>query len=642
MPFTVSPNIDVVGKNLKAFSTNANNVSAGFVGRFDWGPTTDNVVISSEGELYSTFGSPDAGATGGLDWWTAANFLSYGNAITCRRSIDYANAATRGVAHGFSAASAGATSTGAGQFEAHIDAVADIESLYSGKLANNLRVAIIGPKSFNHGPSASALGTTLGVFNPFNYGYIPSITAFADARGITSSASDELHIGIVSGKSDTALGNADEILEIYTGLSRFKNAKAVDGSNIYYKDYINNNSNYIRLNGELFTDTDQTISDVAEENESVTITDWAQVRTVGVTGWFNGITGNPGALGTNGYDAVTSGTGGVTGNVAVTFLSSATNSTAWYDGRSSSYTTAFADPEESDIDILIAGENDGVENVNDTNKKVAEIALDRKDCIAFISPTAPSATTFHVTNDSTPTTTVAGAKTAREDIGDNSYVVMDSGYKYMYDNRNDVGRWIPMNSDTAGLVARTTNTNDPWISPGGLNRGRINNVIKLSLNPTRKQRDELYASQINPITVFPGEGAVLYGDRTLQSRPSAFDRIHVRRLFNVLEKQIATAAKLQLFEFNDTFTQRSFVNLVEPFLRGVQAKNGIESFSVVCDSTNNDTNAVKDGVFKADIFVKPLNSINVVALNFTAQSNTAAFSENIASSRVSRNELSGY
>ena len=633
MPFTVSPNIDVSGKSLKAFSSNVTDVVAGFVGRFDWGPTTDNVVISSEGELYSTYGAPEASATGGMDWWTASNFLSYGNAVTCRRSITYADNASRGVAHGFSAAASGSTGVGAAGFNGHIDAVADIESLYSGKLANNLRVAIIGPTDFDSGPTSAALGTTLGIFNPYNYGYIPSTTAYADARGVTN---DELHIGVVSGKSDTALGNADEILEVYTGLSRFKNAKAIDGSNIYYKDYVNNNSNYIRFNGELFTDADQTISDTSEENAGVDITKWANKKTNGLTGWFNGITANNGE-GTADYSAVASGTGGVTGNVAVTFLSSGANATNWYAGRSGSYSTAFADPEQSDIDILIAGEND-----NDTNKKVAAIALDRKDCIAFISPTSSDATTFHVTNDSTPTTTVAAAKTAREDIGDNSYVVMDSGYKYMYDNRSDVGRWIPMNSDTAGIVARTTNTNDPWFSPGGLNRGRLNNVIKLSLNPTRTQRDTLYASQINPITVFPGEGAVLFGDRTLQSRPSAFDRIHVRRLFNVLEKQIATAAKLQLFEFNDTFTRRSFVNLVEPFLRSVQARNGIESFSIVCDDTNNDANAVKDGIFKADIFIKPLNAINVVALNFTAQSNTAAFSENIASNRVARTELSGF
>ena len=618
MPFTVSPSISVSGKSLKAFSTNVTDVVAGFVGRFDWGPTTDNVVISSEGELYSTYGNPAASATGGMDWWTAANFLSYGNAVTCRRSINYAAGASRGVAAGFT----GVSGTNSG----------DIESLYAGKLANNIRVTIIGPHGLNDGPTSAAMGTTLGVFNPYNYGYIPSTTAFAEARGVTN---DELHIGVVSGKTDTSLGNADEILEVYTGLSRFKNAKAVDGSNIYYKDYVNNNSNYIRLNDELFGDADQELSDVLVENEGTDITRWAtdQEGETSNSDYFNGLL--PGwTAGGTGYEG---GTGGVTGCVASTFLNSAANATNWYAGRSADWSTAFGDPEESDIDIIIAGEN-----CEGTNKKVAEIALDRKDCMAFISPTTTGATTFHVTNDSTPTTTVAGAKTARSDIGDNSYVVMDSGYKYMYDNRSDVGRWIPMNSDTAGIVARTTNTNDPWFSPGGMNRGRLNNVIKLSINPTRKQRDELYASQINPVTVFPGEGAVLFGDRTLQSRPSAFDRIHVRRLFNVLEKQIATAAKLQLFEFNDTFTRRSFVNLVEPFLRSVQARNGLESYSIVCDDTNNNADVVADGRFVADIFIKPLNVINVIQLNFTAKSNTAAFSENVTSNRVTRTELSGF
>jgi phage tail sheath protein FI len=253
-----------------------------------------------------------------------------------------------------------------------------------------------------------------------------------------------------------------------------------------------------------------------------------------------------------------------------------------------------------------------------------------------------ASTVFDVLNDSTPTLSVAEAKTSRDLLGDNSYAVMDSGWKYMYDGRNDVARWIPMCSDSAGIVSRTSNNQGAWFSPAGLNRGVLNSVIKLSLNPTSSERDDLYASQINPITTFPGEGAVLFGDRTLQTRPSPFDRIHVRRLMNVLEKQIATAAKLQLFEFNDNFTQRSFVSLVEPFLRGVQARSGLDSFRIVCDDTNNSQTVIDDGRFVADIFIKPLNAINVVQLNFTAQRNSASFSENIASNRVSSTEYSGF
>ena len=219
---------------------------------------------------------------------------------------------------------------------------------------------------------------------------------------------------------------------------------------------------------------------------------------------------------------------------------------------------------------------------------------------------------------------------------------LDSGFKYIYDNRNDIGRWVPLNGDVAGIVAKTSTTNDPWWSPAGLNRGTINNIIKLSLNPTRQERDELYGSQINPVVIFQGEGAVLFGDKTLESRPSAFDRIQIRRLFNSLEKQIATAAKLQLFEFNDAFTQQSFKNLIEPFLRDVQARRGIESFSVTCDTTNNPSDVIEQGRFVADIFIKPLNSITVIQLNFTAQSNAAVFNENVLSSRVNSNESTSF
>jgi hypothetical protein len=503
-----------------------------------------------------------------------------------------------------------------------------LQAVYSGKLGNSLRVAVVGSKlghsNWDTGPSASLLGTTLGVFNPYNYGYIPTTTAFASDRGVTG---DELHIAILNARTETALGVEDSILEVYTGLSRCANAKAIDGSNIYYKDYVNNNSNYIKIqDNNLFVDSDPTLSDNSESNSGVTFqNDWAAS---GALVSINGMTA----------ESASGGTGGITGNVAVTFLTSGANSTNWYNaGRSADYDTAFGDPEQSDVDILLVGDP-----AVDVNKKVSDIALDRKDCVAICSPDGADTTTFHVLNDSTPTITVAQAKTERDTVGDNSYAVMDSGWKYMYDSRNDVGRWIPMCSDSAGIVARTTNNRDPWFSPAGLNRGVLNSVIKLALNPTRTQRDDLYAHQINPVTTFPGEGAVLFGDRTLQTRPSPFDRIHVRRLMNVLEKQIATAAKLQLFEFNDNFTQRSFVNLVEPFLRSVQARRGIESFSIVCDDTNNTQGVIDDGRFVADIFIKPLNAINIVQLNFTAQSNTAAFTENIASNRVSSTELSGY
>jgi phage tail sheath protein FI len=215
----------------------------------------------------------------------------------------------------------------------------------------------------------------------------------------------------------------------------------------------------------------------------------------------------------------------------------------------------------------------------------------------------------------------------RDELGSNSYSVMDSGYKYQYDRYNDVYRWVPLNGDIAGLCARTDYTNDPWWSPGGLNRGQIKNVVRLACNPNQTNRDTLYRNSINPVVTFPGQGTVLFGDKTLLAKPSAFDRINVRRLFIVLEKSIATAAKYQLFEFNDAFTRGQFKNLIEPFLRDVQGRRGITDFLVKCDESNNSGEVIDRNEFVADIFVKPTRSINFITLNFVAARSAIAFSE---------------
>ena len=208
-----------------------------------------------------------------------------------------------------------------------------------------------------------------------------------------------------------------------------------------------------------------------------------------------------------------------------------------------------------------------------------------------------------------------------------SYGVLDSGWKYQYDSYNDVYRWVPLNGDIAGLCARTDYTNDPWWSPGGLNRGQIKNVVKLSFNPSKAERDELYKNGINPVCSFPGQGTVLFGDKTLLAKPSAFDRINVRRLFIVLEKAIAIAAKYQLFEFNDSFTRAQFRSMVEPFLRDVQGRRGIIDFRVKCDDTNNTGEVIDRNEFIADIYIKPARSINFITLNFVAVRTGVSFDE---------------
>jgi len=215
----------------------------------------------------------------------------------------------------------------------------------------------------------------------------------------------------------------------------------------------------------------------------------------------------------------------------------------------------------------------------------------------------------------------------RDSLPSSSYAVMDSGYKYQYDRYNDVYRYVPLNGDTAGTAVRTDFVADPWFSPAGFNRGQIKNVVKLPFSPKKTERDTLYKKGVNPVVTFPGQGTVLFGDKTLLAKPSAFDRINVRRLFIVLEKAIATASKFQLFEFNDAFTRAQFRNLVEPFLRDVQGRRGITDFKVVCDETNNTGEVIDRNEFVADIFIKPARSINFIQLNFVATRTGISFEE---------------
>ena len=246
----------------------------------------------------------------------------------------------------------------------------------------------------------------------------------------------------------------------------------------------------------------------------------------------------------------------------------------------------------------------------------------RRDCIALVSPYRSA--TVGVSSSVTQTSNVVDAFDL---CPSSSYVVFDSSYKYQYDKYNDVFRFVPMNGDTAGLCANTDSVADAWFSPAGYNRGGVRNAIKLSYNPKKAERDQLYRARVNPVVNFPGQGVTLFGDKTALAKPSAFDRINVRRLFLVLEKAIATASKFQLFEFNDEFTRAQFRNLVEPFLRDVQGRRGITDFSVVADATNNTGEVIDRNEFIADIFVKPARSINFITLNFIATRTGVSFSE---------------
>lgn len=391
-----------------------------------------------------------------------------------------------------------------------------------------------------------------------------------------SGSGDELHI-IVLDDTGAISGIAGTVLEKFAYVSKAGDAKAADGTNNYYKDVVNTNSKYIW---------------------------WMDHPTAG-TNWGN----NAASTTYANLSAVVNSklTGGVD-DYSVT------------DGDLQEGFALFVNTELYDVSLIPTGP------VSPAVAKyvIQNVAEVRKDCVAFVSPATATGGVI------TGVDAIQDTIDYRTDVDFNvssSYGVLDSGWKYQYDRYNDVYRWVPLNGDIAGLCARTDYTNDAWWSPGGLNRGQIKNVVKLNVNPSQADRDNMYKIGINPVVTFPGQGTVLFGDKTLLAKPSAFDRINVRRLFIVLEKAIATAARYQLFEFNDSFTRAQFRALVEPFLRDVQGRRGVTDFRVVCDETNNTGEVVDRNEFVADIFIKPNRSINFITLNFIAARSGISFDE---------------
>ena len=393
----------------------------------------------------------------------------------------------------------------------------------------------------------------------------PGTSSYVSAKG---GADDEIHI-IVIDANGSWTGTAGSVLEKYSFLSKASDAKNSDNSTNYYKDVINNQSKYIVW--------------LNHKN-----TDWGGVSTTDYTTLTANVT----------YTL----SGGVNGSSI-----SAANVQTGY--------SLFSNDELYDVSLIPMGPTTDVGVVN----TVIGIAESRRDCVVFASP--PYTSVVNATNQTT------NIISYRNQLTSSSFAVLDSGWKYQYDRYNDKYRYVPLNGDVAGLSARTDYIADPWFSPAGYNRGVIKNVVKLAYSPSKTDRDDLYKIGVNPVVTFPGQGTLLFGDKTLLSRPSAFDRINVRRLFIVLEKSIATASKFQLFEFNDPFTRAQFRNLVEPFLRDVQGRRGITDFRVVCDETNNTADIVDRNEFVADIYIKPARAINFIQLNFVATRTGVSFEE---------------
>jgi hypothetical protein len=574
MAFLVSPGVNTSEIDLTT-SVPAVGVSTGAtVGVFRWGPANTIIQVSSEADLAQKFFEPDSNTAG--SFLSAANFLAYGNDLRVIRVVNTtvgANCSNNAVSN----ASHYATITNDEAYFNNQYSSANVNvqfaARYPGTIGNSLKVSVCASEStFSAWAYASYFDSA------------PNTSNYAAATGATN-VKDELHVVVVD-EDGLLTGTSNTVLERWASLSKASDARGDDGSTIYYKEVLYRNSKYIHWLGHAIG--------------SNTTNAWGQtISTVNASGdkFHSPVVAN--------YSLVN----GADGSVKQSDLVSAID--------------LFDNKEKIEISLLFAGDcgvgaNSEIDPVTVANEYLT-VASNRKDCVAFVSPAQANVVGSQAS---------ASAVTAyRALLSDTSYGVMDSGWKYQYDKYNDVYRWVPLNADIAGLCVRTDLQRDPWFSPAGLNRGQIRNLVKLAFNPTQSERDTLYKAGVNPVVAFPGEGTVLFGDKTLQGRPSAFDRINVRRLFIVLEKAISAAARSSLFEFNDEFTRAQFVALVEPFLRDVQGRRGIYDFRCVCDETNNTPEVIDRNEFIGDIYIKPARSVNFIQLNFVAVRSGVAFDE---------------
>ena len=638
MAFQVSPGVLVKEKDLTNVIPAIATTIGAVAGQFSQGPMEEVTTISSEKELVETFGKPD---TNTFEYFfSAASFLQYSSSLRVVRAANSGsvNAVVSGTA--LQIKNTDHYQNGDGSTGPYADGSANVgewAARTAGVLGNSLQVSVcpsatayeMAAKTTTNDSSTAVGDTTITLTSGTDFA-VGDIVNFAEAGGheyrvtavssndITfvrhpsgtgglhtavangsavrrrwryydlvdvapgtstyastrSGSGDEMHI-VVADEDGAITGNAGEVLEVFSNVSKASDAKTSQGDSNYYVDVIYNKSQYI-----YWMDHVATGSNWGSTASGTTFTALSLPFTRSL------INGSDGSAVTN-----------------------AQLKTAY---------EKFADGDTVDVNLIIAGKGDATHLDN-----LITIAENRKDAVVFCSP--ERADVVNVTNATTQTSNV---KTFFDSIRSSSYAVFDSGYKYTYDKYNDVFRYVPLNGDTAGLAARTDLVADSWFSPAGFNRGVMRGVVKLAYNPNKTQRDELYRARINPVVTMPGQGTLLFGDKTGLSTPSAFDRINVRRLFITLEKAISTASKFQLFEFNDEFTRAQFRNIVEPFLRDVQGRRGITDFSVVCDETNNSPDLVVDrNEFRADIFVKPNRSINFITLQFVATRSGVAFEE---------------
>ena len=664
MAFRVSPGVSIKEIDLTTVVPAVATTPGGFAGYFHSGPADEIVTVTNQNELVSIFGKPQNDNY--VDFFTAANFLSYGNNMqvvrvlgSAARNSTVSKGGTTGVATGTLlitnsvnfGASAGLS------MSAPAETGVLFASKYAGVLGNSVKVVVTtGSGTTTGGLSAGASmgATTLLIKAPgttFGFSVGDEIT-FADGTSVTVSgvsgrgatagdifnvtgtvaagisltlqtllptaqainatythksvyaksigststttpyaadaggSGDQINV-LVLDRDGTLTGTVNTVLEKFEGLSRAEDAKAFDGSSNYYRTVVNEQSKYV----------------------------WALSRDVSANTGFTATKTNWNTLGASLASQTQ-----LADSVNSFHLSGAASGAPTVSELYANGWSKFANADEVDVSLLPMG---GA-SATLAQLVVQNVCEKRLDCMAFVSPAQSDV------ENKLPYQALNSLKTFRDTNFNinSSYAVIDSGWKYQLDTYNNVLRIMPLNADIAGLVARTEFTNEAWFSPAGFNRGQLKNVVKLAYNPSAEaHRDELYARQVNPVVSFPGEGVILFGDKTAQSRPSAFDRINVRRLFIILEKAIATASKFFLFEQNDAFTRAQFKNLVVPFLKTVQQRRGITDFKVVCDETNNTGEVIDRNEFVADIFVKPTRSVNFISLNFIATKTGVSFTE---------------
>jgi phage tail sheath protein FI len=637
MAFQVSPGVLVQEKDLTRIIPAVSTSIGAFAGEFRKGPLDQVTSISSEQELVQVFGKPDN--SNFEDFFTPANFLQYSNALRVVRAQNtgVSNATVSGSLFVIKN-----TQDYQDNWSTGSATVGEWAARTAGAWGNTLKVSVChsatgfqedakttlndSAMAVGHTTVTVTSGTGIAVGDILEFsktasgtdydGYKYRVTSVAtnditfvrsdtgqgglhqvpadganvkrlweyfdavsSAPGTSPHATarlgvnDEMHIVVVD-EDGLITGTRGEVLEVFDKVSKASDAKSPQGDTNYYADVIYNKSSYI-----YWTDHHASGSNHGSAAAGITFSAVDTIKT----------------------DSLQAGADG---------------STATTGQKKTAY-EMFEDSETVDVGLIMGGKCDAT-HVDD----LISLAEKRKDAIAFVSPQRSDVA--GVASSITPTQNVLAFCNG---IRSSSYVMIDSGYKYMYDRYNDVYRYVPLNGDIAGLAARTDLIADSWFSPAGYNRGVIRGAVKLAYNPKKSQRDELYKARVNPVVTFPGQGTILFGDKTGLSAPSAFDRINVRRLFIVLEKAIATASKFQLFEFNDEFTRANFRNIVEPFLREVQGRRGITDFLVVCDESNNTGEVIDRNEFIAEIFIKPARSINFITLQFIATRTGVSFEE---------------